>query len=162
MAALLCCSLCVPSMVAAQTRAERDVQDERRRYIASTRPQRIEAGLRRENISDEEVREIQDAARSVLPEAIVNIAGVTSECPCEEGPDCSAQVWVVGYEPGETVGLMFSRITGRWVIGRVQNWWLRYDELLAQRPSWGNRAEWIAWRNAQQALYASFPTCGIE
>mgnify|MGYP006297859761 CR=1 FL=1 len=159
---MLCWSLCFPALVEAQIRAERDARAERRSYIASTRPKRIETYLRKENISDDEVREIQDAARSVLPDAIVNIAGVTSACPCEEGPECSAQVWVVGHEPGETVGLMFSRIAGHWGIGLVQSWWLRYDEWRASRPSWGNRAEWIAWRDAQEALFAIFPSCGIE
>jgi hypothetical protein len=161
-AAALCCSLCVPAMVEAETRAERQARAEHRYYIAGTRPKRDEAYLRRENISDEEVREIQGAARSVLPEAIVNIAGVTSECPCEEGPGCSAQVWVVAYDPEATVGLMFSRIDGHWGIGPVQNWWLRYDELLARRPSRRDEAEFRAWYEKHEALFAAFPTCGTQ
>jgi len=161
-AALLCCSLCVPAAVEAQTRAERDARAERRSYIASTRPKRIETYLRAENISDDEVREIQGAARSVLPEAIVNIAGVTSECPCEEGPECSAQVWVVGDQPGETFGLMFSKVAGRWGIGLVQRWWLRHDELRAKRLSTSDWAKWSAWRDAQETLYAAFPSCAIQ
>lgn len=161
-AAVLCCSLCVPAVVAAETRAERNAEAEHRRYITSSRPKRNETYLRRENISDEEVREIQGAARSVLPEAIVNIAGVTSDCPCEDGPGCSAQVWVVAYDPGETVGLMFSRIDGHWGIGPVQNWWLRYDELRAKRPGRLHEAEFRAWYAQYEALFAAFPSCGAQ
>lgn len=161
-AAVLCCSLCIPGIAAAETSAERKARDEHRRYIVSTRPKRNEAYLRQENISDEEVREIQGAARSVLPEAIVNIAGVTSECPCEDGPGCSAQVWVVAYDPSETVGLMFSRINGRWGIGPVQSWWLRYEELLAKRRSWRDKGKFRAWYEEQEALFAAFPSCAAE
>lgn len=159
-AAVLCCALCVPATIEAETRAERIAKAEHRRYITSTRPKRNEAYLRRENISDEEVREIQGAARSILPEAIVNIAGVTSDCPCEDGPDCSAQVWVVAYDPGETVGLMFSRIDGQWGIGPVQNWWLRYDEHQAMRPRRRDDAEFRAWYEQHELLFAAFPSCG--
>lgn len=161
-AMLLTCSLCIPAAVRAETLAERKARAEHRQYISGTRPKRNEAFLRRENISDEEVREIQSAARAVLPEAIVNIAGVTSECPCEDGPDCSAQVWVVAYEPEETVGLMFSRIDGRWGIGPVQNWWLQYDKLRASVPNRRNQAEFRAWLDLYEALYAAFPSCNAN
>ena len=160
LATVLCCLLCIPATVEAETWAERKAKAEHRRYISTTRPKRNEAYLRRENITDEEVREIQGAARSVLPEAIVNIAGVTADCPCEDGPDCSAQVWVVAYDPEETIGLMFSRIDGHWGIGPVQNWWLRHDELWAKRPSWFDEAKYLAWHEEQEALYAAFPACG--
>jgi hypothetical protein len=159
---VLCCLLSVPAIVEAETRAERRAKVERRNYIGSTRPKRNEAHLRAENITDEEVRELQGAARSVLPEAIVNIAGVTSDCPCEDGPDCSAQVWVVAYDPKKTVGLMFSKIDGHWGIGPVQNWWLRYDAHWAKRPSWQNNVKGVAWSEEQEALYASFPSCGAQ
>jgi hypothetical protein len=162
LAALLCCLLSIPVIVEAETRSERRAKIERRDYIGSTRPRRNEAYLRRDNITDEEVKEIQGAARSVLPEALVNIGGVSSDCPCEDGPGCSAQVWVVAYDPKETVGLMFTKSDGHWGIGPVQNWWLRYDDLQDRRPDWRNDAKMIAWYEQQEALYAAFPACGAQ
>lgn len=159
-AAALCCALCVAATVEAETRTERQARSEHRSYVAGTRPKRTDAYLRRDNISDEEVREIQAAARAVLPEAIVNIAGVTSQCPCEDGPACSAQVWVVAYDPDETVGLMFSRIDGHWGIGPVQNWWLQYDALTASKPSRLDEARFTTWLEHYEALFAAFPSCG--
>jgi hypothetical protein len=159
-AAALCFSLAIPAIVEAETRAEYRAKLERARYIASTRPKRNEAYLRQENITDEEVKELQGAARSVLPEAIVNIGGVTSDCPCEDGHDCSAQVWVVAYDPKKTVGLMFSKIDGHWGIGPVQNWWLRHDELQRMRPRKSDKL--LAWFEEQEALDAAFPSCGAQ
>jgi hypothetical protein len=161
-AALLCLCLCIPALADAETRAEKKAKAEHRRYIASTRPKRNEAYLRTANITDGEVKELQAAARSVLPESIVNIGGVTSDCPCEDGPGCSAQVWVVAYDPKETVGLMFTRSDGHWGIGPVQAWWLRHDALQKQRPSWRNKAEYLAWAERLEALDATFPACAAQ
>jgi len=100
--AVLCCSLCIPAVVGAETLANRIARSEHRQYISGTRPKRNEAFLRNENISDEEVREIQSAAQAVLPEAIVNISGV---------------------------------------------------------PNRRNQAEFRAWLDLYEALYAAFPSC---
>jgi hypothetical protein len=58
-----------------------------------TRPIRREDSLRELNISEDEVREIQSAALQVSPGSIVNISGVVTGCPCEDGLGCSDQVW---------------------------------------------------------------------
>jgi len=158
----VCLSLGMPAIVSGETRAEFKAKLKRQHYISSTRPKRNEAYLRHDNINDLEVKEIQAAARSVLPEAIVNIGGVTSDCPCEDGPGCSAQVWVVAYDPKETVGLMFTKTDGHWGIGPVQQWWLRYDDLQVRRPSWRNEAKFVAWSEEEEALYAAFPSCGAQ
>jgi hypothetical protein len=161
---MLLCLLSIPAATGAgaESRAERKARTEQRFYIATTRPRRNEAYLRRENINDLEVRELQAATRAVLPEAIVNIGGVSSDCPCEDGPGCSAQVWVVAYDPKETVGLMFTKTDGHWGIGPVQSWWLQYDALQQRRPSWLNEAKYVAWSEEQEALYAAFPSCAAQ
>lgn len=159
LAASLCLSLGIPVLAEAQTYAELKAKYQRWRYIDSTRPKRTEAYLRSENITDQEVRELQGIARKVLPDAIVNIGGVTSDCPCEDGPKCTAQVWIVAYDPEETVGLMFSNIDSHWEIGPVQSWWLRRDDLYERQPRWGDRDKYFAWLEEQEALYAAFPAC---
>src|SRR5579871_850996 len=85
--------------------------------------------LREINLSDNEIREIQAIALRVFPGAILSISGVVSGCPCEEGPQCSDQVWIVAHTGGRTRGLQLSRIGGRWSIGIVQQWWFDYEEL---------------------------------
>ncbi len=51
--------------------------------------------LRYLNISDEEIRQVQLVSVKFLPRALVNISPVVTNCPCEEGPNCAAQVYVV-------------------------------------------------------------------
>jgi hypothetical protein len=99
----------------------------KRRAIIGTAPRRSDAHPRRENISDEEVREVQRAAMEVYPDAIVNISTVMDGCECEVA-DCTAQVWLVLYRPGRTTGFMLSMIGGHWQVGAVQKWWLRYND----------------------------------
>lgn len=102
--------------------AARRAVSEKLMLINQARPHRRDGPLRYENISDEEVREVQSAAAEVLPQAIVNISGVTTGCPCEDGEQCSDQVWIVAYRPDRSVGLMLSKISHHWVIGVVQRW----------------------------------------
>jgi hypothetical protein len=97
-----------------------------------SRPARKDGPLRVENISDEEVREIQGVMSEQFPGAIVNIGGVTVGCPCQDGVSCDSQVWVVAHQVGRTHGLMMSRIDDQWVIGPLQQWWRQYDALSAQ------------------------------
>ncbi len=85
--------------------------------------------LREENISDIEVREIETEAREIHPGAIVNIGGVTVGCPCEDGQNCTNQVWIVAFKPQKSMGLMFSKIERHWKIGPVQKWWLDYESI---------------------------------
>lgn len=101
------------------------------------RPVRRDGPLRYQNISDEEVREIQSAAAEVVPKALVNISGVTTGCPCEDGPQCSDQVWIVAFRPDKSFGLRLSKVNNHWMIGPVQRWWLRYDALRSRdwKPS---------------------------
>jgi hypothetical protein len=120
------------------------------------RPQRRDSPLRYLNISDEEVREVQAAAAEVLPRAIVNISGVVTGCPCEDGSDCTDQVWIVAYRPEKSRGLMLSKVSNHWVIGAVQRWWLRYEEHLARRPSSSSESAYV---REEDELINSFPSC---
>lgn len=105
---------------------------------ADNRLSRRDEPLRELNLSDTEVRQIQSIAWRVFPGAILNISGVVSGCPCEEGPSCTDQVWIVAHGHGEALGLELSRIYGRWTVGTVQQYWLDL---------------------AMHRLYARYPVC---
>lgn len=129
------------------------------------RPRRPTDPLREANISDEEVRQIEQAARAVFPTAMVNISGVTTGCPCEDGPDCTDQVWVVAWRSEESRGLKLSRIHGEWVVGPVQRWWLRYEDLGKRYDALGpldtgeKRAAARGLMRERMSLIESFPQC---
>lgn len=119
-------------------------------------PSRRDAPARPLNITDVEVREIQAAALDVLPRAIVNIGTVTTGCKCEDGAGCTDQVWIVATDSRRTKGLQLSRILGRWTIGPVQQWWLRYEEFYAHRDRFADGAEFAS---AELKLLESMPVC---
>jgi hypothetical protein len=90
----------------------------------------------------------------VYPGAILYISGVVTGCPCEEGPSCSDQVWVVPQNELKTNRTLLSRISGRWTIGPIQEWWLNKAHLEADyHLTAGQRAE------ALDALWEKFPAC---
>lgn len=138
----------------------------RRDAIFNTAPRRPTGAPRRDNITDEEVREVQRAATAIYPDAIVNISTVTEGCDCQD-EDCSAQLWLVLYRPNRTRGLMLSKIGGHWQIGAVQDWWLRYYDLRERMPAFNERysdpTHWRtkleAWQTEEQDLVNSFPVC---
>jgi hypothetical protein len=118
-------------------------------------PVRRDGPLREANLSDEEVREIQAAAHGIVPDALLNISGVVTGCPCEDGAGCSDQVWIVAYRPGVIKGVEMSRISQHWAIGPVQRWWLDFDSLYEHRKDYS----WAAFSAEQQKLYDRFPAC---
>jgi hypothetical protein len=110
------------SMALAQSGADvqRPGDSEWFRHIRTTDPGgRPNGPLRQDNISDEEVREVQQAALEVYPDSIVNISGVTDGCNCEEGSACTAQVWLALYREEHIRGLVLSKIGGHWKVGAV-------------------------------------------
>jgi hypothetical protein len=132
------------------------------RHIRTTDPgARPNGPLRQDNISDEEVREVQRAALEVYPDFIVNISGVTDGCNCEEGGACTAQVWLALYREEHIRGLVLSKIDGHWKVGTVQRWWLQYSAHQSTNPGFGRGPKQIAWRQENQTLLDSFPACRI-
>ncbi|MDW3094540.1 MAG: hypothetical protein R8G33_02580 [Gammaproteobacteria bacterium] len=119
--------------------------------------------LRYVNISDEEVRQIQAKALELNPGMTVNIGGVTVGCPCEDGPNCKDQVWVVTSTSVNSIGLMYSKIDGSWVIGPVQSWWMQYEMLFGKidsPKSWGKSIDWYKQNeDSLTKLYDSKPSC---
>ena len=109
------------------------------------------------NISDEEVREVQAAASEVVGNVLVTIAEVREKCPCEDGDDCTDQVWVLAYLPSGTVGLSLSKIGGHWTIGTVQRWWLQHDNLENNKF----KRDYLGFKEAEVELIKNFPTCGL-
>lgn len=126
------------------------------RTFKRTYPGRRDGPLREANLSDDEVREIQAVAHGVVPDAIVNISGVVTGCPCEEGAGCKEQVWIVAHRPGEMKGLQLSRVSGKWGIGPLQQWWLEYERIDAQRNRY---ASWTEFMQAHQKLDERYPLC---
>ena len=121
-------------------------------------PERRNSPLRDLNISDNEVREIEVISRKYLPPDYVNISPVVSDCPCEEGPACTAQVYVVAQGKEKARGLQLSRMNDRWGVGLVQQWWLRREAIVRQRT--GNRfLDFYLEQKAVNELYEEFPIC---
>jgi surface-adhesin protein E len=131
------------------------------RHIRTTDPGRPNGPLRQDNITDEEVREVQRAALEVFPDFIVSISGVTDGCDCEDGSNCTAQVWLALYRENQTRSLVLSKIDGHWKIGAVQSWWLQYSAHQSTNPGFGRGPRQIAWAQENQRLLDSFPTCPI-
>ena len=114
--------------------------------------------LRYLNISDEEVRQVQRVSVKYLPRAMVNISPVVTNCPCEEGPNCTAQVYVVATTGEKSKGLQLSLLKDQWIVGVVQQWWIRRDGLHAPPPAAG-LLERYRYEKALHELYSEFPVC---
>jgi hypothetical protein len=146
-----------------QRRAERRALMEKRfaveQRIEATRPKRREGPLRYKNISDNEAREVKAVARKVLPRAIVNIGPVVTGCPCEEGPECTDQVWVTVDRGATSSGVLLSRIAGDWTIGPIQRWWFEKEDLDRRQSSFSQHSDYY---DAQDALVDRFPACSSE
>jgi hypothetical protein len=132
-----------------------------RYYILETRarqlvPRRRDNPMRVNNITDEEVREIQAAALDIVPRSLINIGAVTTGCACEDGPSCTDQVWIVAADQSRTTGLLLSRILGVWVVGPVQAWWLRYEEFLRDQRRY---SKYYVDEVAQRKLLDQMPFC---
>ena len=139
-------------------------QQQRKRYGAiwqralELNPGRRDTPLRPMNISDGEVREVQFIAARYLPRALVNISPVVTDCPCEEGPNCTAQVYVLATAKDKTTGLQLSRTKEHWDVGIVQKWWMRRDAV--KRQSTGNSfLDDYLWQKAHNDLLEEFPMC---
>ena len=149
----------------AEKKARWKAERMRLNYIHKTRPRRVDVPLREENITDEEVREIQAVTATVYPGALANISGVIEGCPCEEGPLCTSQVWVVAHKDSRYDGLMLSRVGKTWTVGQVQSWWLKYDNLRKRiRDVWTSKApdrhvRYTKLLDDQYRLQQEFPVC---
>jgi hypothetical protein len=122
-------------------------------------PQRRDDPLRYENISDEEVREVQAAAAEILPRDYVSINGVVVGCPCEDGLKCTNQVWVVARRAGVALGLQISKIDGHWVIGPVQRWYLRYQEMRRRHARSSTEEQRLKDNKEAREMLDQIPAC---
>ena len=118
-------------------------------------PKRRDEPLRYLNISDYEVREIQLVAEKYLPKVLLNISPVVTGCPCEEGPQCTDQVYIVAESGQSSRGLQLSRVKNAWVVGTVQQWYLKYEELVTRKP----KMDFLDRMRAESELYREFPVC---
>jgi hypothetical protein len=131
------------------------VQPDARYRAWQLRPRRRDEPLRYLNISDYEVREIQEVAGKYLPKVLLNISPVVTGCPCEEGPQCTDQVYIVAQTARDSRGLQLSRVRNAWVVGAVQQWYLKYEELHAREP----KLNYLDVMRAESELYREFPVC---
>jgi hypothetical protein len=121
-------------------------------------PSRRDTPLRELNISDDEVREVEDIAYKYLPRTTINISPVVTDCPCEEGLACNAQVYVVATVKDKSRGLQLSRMNTHWQLGVVQEWWLRFEAI--RDPHTGNSfLDYYLRARAEKELYEEFPLC---
>jgi hypothetical protein len=121
-------------------------------------PERRNTPLRELNISDNEVREVQAIAALHLPRALVNISPVVTDCPCEEGPTCTAQVYVLATSKGKTSGLQLSRMNQTWGVGVVQQWWLKRAAIRRQTTGNTYLDDYLE-QKALNELIEEFPVC---
>jgi len=139
-----------------------DEQRERYGRIAKRanelQPRRRDTPLRDVNISDDEIREVQVIKEQYLPTDYVNISPVVSDCPCEEGPTCTAQVYVVATLNGKERGLQLSRLNQQWQVGVVQQWWLKFQAVQRQRTG-DSFLDYLLYQKAVNDLYEEFPRC---
>lgn len=119
------------------------------------RPRRRDTPLRYLNISDNEMREIQQVAEKYLTPTMLNVSPVIEGCPCEEGPMCTDQVYVVPFANDKASGLQLSRVRKVWQVGVVQQWWTRYDALNARYE----KMDYREFRRAESELFREFPSC---
>ena len=154
-------ALCLVALAAAA-----DQPSSARRTVSSNRPdpryrawllqpKRRDEPLRYLNISDYEVREIQEVAEKYLPKVLLNISPVVTGCPCEEGPQCTDQVYIVAQNAQRSRGLQLSRVRNAWVVGTVQQWYLKYEELLTREP----KMNYLDLMRAEDELFRDFPVC---
>jgi hypothetical protein len=130
---------------------------DRRIYGPAENPSyRANAHLRKININDEEVREIQAVVHELAPGAVVLISGVVEGCPCEDGPACSAQVWTAIDRSEGIRSLVLSDINDHWIIGPAQRWFLESAKL--ERTKFPTYDKYAA---ARGALNERFPTCSV-
>jgi hypothetical protein len=122
------------------------------------RPRRRDTPLRELNISDNEIREIEALTSRLMRDSMVNISPVVGDCPCEEGPMCTAQVYVVATTAGKTLEVQYSRIRNAWQIGPVQAWWTRKASL-EERLKRGEFPDFREYLRAQDELLEEFPMC---
>jgi hypothetical protein len=139
--------------------SERSALAEKQRALAmrawELRPRRRDEPLRYINLSDNEMREIQDIAQKQRSNTMLNVSPVVEGCPCEEGPMCTDQVYVITYASEKANGLQLSRVKGLWQLGVVQQWWNKYDELRAQ----GMKMNYQLFESKQSELFREFPSC---
>jgi hypothetical protein len=145
----------------AQWESEWRSKDHISRRAEALRPAYRAEPLRYLNISDEEVRQVQLISRKFLPNALVNISPVVTACPCEEGPNCTAQVYVVATNGENSKGLQLSRLKDQWMVGFVQQWWIRRDGLHAPKAD-AELPERYRYEKALHELYSEFPVCTSE
>jgi hypothetical protein len=124
--------------------------------MSEVQPERRDVPVRSDNIRDQEVKEVQRATSEIVPGALLNIGTVVTGCPCEDGADCTDQVWVLASRRETSRGVLLSKIKGHWAVGAVQAWWLRYEKLQASRHSFPS-----SWKysEAEDELKLQFPTC---
>jgi hypothetical protein len=132
--------------------AKREAIFERARELY---PRRRDTPLRYLNITDNEVREIQRLASGIHIPELLNISPVVTGCACEEGPDCTEQVSIVGKYGDHSIEIQLSRLRNRWSIGRVQRWWLDYAALKAREPLMDHRE----YEKARGIKVLDFPMC---
>ena len=121
-------------------------------------PARRNTPLRELNISDDEIREVEAIKSEYLPRDYINISPVVTECPCEEGPTCTAQVYVTATARGRERGLQLSRMNQTWQVGVVQQWWLRFFAIIRQNTGNPYLDDYLYYK-ARNELYEEFPRC---
>ena len=147
---------------------EKNSSPPRSSQIWKTRPVRRDTPLREENISDQEVLELEAVLRERYPGSVVYISAVTTGCPCEDGPRCTDQVWSVASRNAVSRELAISKIDGKWQIGPLQEWWLVRDRIRdlytrsRDEPDNSQRIDVMEYLRRITEHDKAFPTCDVS
>jgi hypothetical protein len=88
---------------------------------------------REENITDEEVREIQKVVAEKIPGSILRIGPVTVGCQCSERPGCTNEVVLVVSNAARTIQATFARVKKVWQLSEATRLELRRQQLAEKR-----------------------------
>jgi len=64
-------------------------------------------------------------------------------------------VYIVAESGQSSKGLQLSRVKNAWVVGSVQQWYLKYEELLTRVP----KMNYLDQMRAESELFREFPVC---
>lgn len=76
--------------------------------------------------------------------------------PPTDALGCSAQAWTAIYRNDETYSLELSDINEHWVIGPVQQWFLKSAELERSKTK-----DYAAYSEDRQAMDDRYPSCAV-
>lgn len=119
----------------------------------------LNVDYREQNLTDEEVREIEGLVAERYPGAMIMIGGSTEGCKCEEGPECTSQVVVAGRLDGESYEISLSKVGQDWEISKEWRTRDRIEKLIDQYLETGDSNFTLQARDLYEQLTEQINEC---